>query len=381
MAQAILAHPDLELVEVAGHADATGTAQRNLELTRERSRAVAARLVSNGVAPERLRAVGYSNLCPIDLGKGDDANEKNRRVELVVVRRAGTQISEGGGCPKAVDNDVVKPIAGAAIGEGAEPAAAACDNLTKLPTPARTVRTTAPLDVRAWQASDCDRAGIRRYIAHHERVACGLPPNGEETVLKMLSVGQALRNLAATYPADDAERKALLQRAIAVVEQAHAIATKYFQSGTAAETRDHATASLALTYAAAGLHDDALALVAELAYPRSDSYYRAIALPHALYLAALGKRGAEQKSTLERALAMLRESNQYRGTSLDRERVPYYVVEAAIWRALGHDAEAESIERWVVSRATCMELWLGDLRPFPDWLRAGKVTDDDPENY
>ncbi|MCA9623328.1 MAG: OmpA family protein, partial [Myxococcales bacterium] len=358
--------------------DATGTLDRNLTRTHQRAQAVAARLISNGVQPRRLRAVGYSNFCPLDPGTSDEANQKNRRVAFRIIRRAGKTLSSGGGCPKASDHGVAEPLVGDAIARGAEPPARACANFTKLETPGRKVRAADHLDVRDWQADDCVRASIRRYIAHHERVACGLSPNGAETAAEMVGIAQAARNLAATYPAADPERKFLLQYAIDVVEQAHAIATTYFEGKNVADLRQWVTASLALTYAAAGLNSEALALLEGQTYPRHGDERRAVVLPHALYLA-----GSATGSTdvLERALAMLRDHNQYTLGLLDREQLPYYLVEAAIWRALDKGLEAKAIERWVASKASCVPLWPGDLRGFPDWIRGGKVTAEHPETY
>jgi outer membrane protein OmpA-like peptidoglycan-associated protein/TPR repeat protein len=102
VAQTIKEHPDMELVEVAGHADKTGTEADNKKLTDARAGAVMQRLVANGVAAARLRAMGYGSYCPLDTADTQEAYAKNRRVEFLVLRRDGKNTSlPWGGCPAA----------------------------------------------------------------------------------------------------------------------------------------------------------------------------------------------------------------------------------------------------------------------------------------
>jgi outer membrane protein OmpA-like peptidoglycan-associated protein len=102
IASLLKSNPDLELVEVAGHADRTGALRLNLELTRRRAESVVAALVSRGVDARRLRPVGYGPHCPVAPGDDDTSKEANRRVEFLVVTRNGKPTNVNVGCPAAV---------------------------------------------------------------------------------------------------------------------------------------------------------------------------------------------------------------------------------------------------------------------------------------
>ncbi len=78
----------IELVEVAGHTDDTGTAELNQRLSDERARAVVAWLVAHGIARERLSAKGYGQTRPLTPNSDELARARNRRVEFHVLRRA-----------------------------------------------------------------------------------------------------------------------------------------------------------------------------------------------------------------------------------------------------------------------------------------------------
>lgn len=71
-------------IEVAGHTDNQGARAANMELSRQRANAVAAYLVSQGVARERLSARGYGPDRP-RVGNNDEAGRAaNRRIEFNV---------------------------------------------------------------------------------------------------------------------------------------------------------------------------------------------------------------------------------------------------------------------------------------------------------
>ncbi len=65
--------------EIAGHTDASGTVQRNQELSQARADAVKSFLVTQGVDGSRLEAKGYGSTDLADPGKPNAAT--NRRVE------------------------------------------------------------------------------------------------------------------------------------------------------------------------------------------------------------------------------------------------------------------------------------------------------------
>ena len=69
-------------VDVAGHADSTGSDDHNMALSQRRADAVAQVLSSNGVNPVRLVAVGFGESRPIADNATVDGRAKNRRVEI-----------------------------------------------------------------------------------------------------------------------------------------------------------------------------------------------------------------------------------------------------------------------------------------------------------
>lgn len=69
-------------VDVAGHADSTGTDEYNMALSQRRADAVSAILTSNGVNPVRVVAVGFGESRPIASNDTPEGRAKNRRVEI-----------------------------------------------------------------------------------------------------------------------------------------------------------------------------------------------------------------------------------------------------------------------------------------------------------
>jgi outer membrane protein OmpA-like peptidoglycan-associated protein len=72
-------------VEIAGHADAQGSPERNLELSRRRAQAVLDYFVSQGEDPERFVAVGYGDTRPIADNSTAEGRQKNRRIEFIAL--------------------------------------------------------------------------------------------------------------------------------------------------------------------------------------------------------------------------------------------------------------------------------------------------------
>ena len=79
----LLLMPELG-VRVEGHTDATGSAAHNLALSQRRAEAVLAFLTDNGVAGERLKAIGYGMEFPVADNASAEGRARNRRVELVI---------------------------------------------------------------------------------------------------------------------------------------------------------------------------------------------------------------------------------------------------------------------------------------------------------
>jgi outer membrane protein OmpA-like peptidoglycan-associated protein len=85
VAETIINNPQIDLIEIQGHADERGDVQYNLKLTADRAASVVSYLVKKGVKPKKLRSFGYGKYCPVDPGHNEAAWEQNRRVEFKVL--------------------------------------------------------------------------------------------------------------------------------------------------------------------------------------------------------------------------------------------------------------------------------------------------------
>ena len=92
IAQAMSEHPELLKVEVQGHSDARGDAKYNLDLSDRRAAAVREYLVGNGVAADRLVSKGYGESKPVVDEDNESAWSQNRRVEFIILERAGMSL-------------------------------------------------------------------------------------------------------------------------------------------------------------------------------------------------------------------------------------------------------------------------------------------------
>ncbi len=76
-------------IEIGAHTDATGSSSFNERVSLARAEAVRAFLVAAGIAPARLRAVGYGETVPLDTNSTAAGRERNRRIELTRTDRRG----------------------------------------------------------------------------------------------------------------------------------------------------------------------------------------------------------------------------------------------------------------------------------------------------
>jgi outer membrane protein OmpA-like peptidoglycan-associated protein len=79
----IKASPD-STITVEGHTDAQGQPAYNKDLSQKRASAVAAYLVSRGIARDRVTAVGIGQERPVASNSTIDGRAQNRRVEIIV---------------------------------------------------------------------------------------------------------------------------------------------------------------------------------------------------------------------------------------------------------------------------------------------------------
>jgi len=71
-------------LKLAGHTDNVGSADRNMELSKDRAESVKAYLVSKGANPSVIEATGYGMTQPIVSNKTAAGRAKNRRVEFTL---------------------------------------------------------------------------------------------------------------------------------------------------------------------------------------------------------------------------------------------------------------------------------------------------------
>jgi Na+/H+ antiporter NhaD/arsenite permease-like protein len=76
------------VLRVGGHTDRRPIRSRefrsNLELSAERAIAVVEYLIEKGVSPQRLAVVGFGAFQPLDPSEGEEAQRRNRRIELSI---------------------------------------------------------------------------------------------------------------------------------------------------------------------------------------------------------------------------------------------------------------------------------------------------------
>ncbi|MCK6572845.1 OmpA family protein [Myxococcota bacterium] len=79
------AHPEIKKIRIEGHTSNKGAADHNLDLSKRRAQSVRRYLIEKGVAADRLVAEGFGAQRPLDATDSPAADEKNRRVEFIIV--------------------------------------------------------------------------------------------------------------------------------------------------------------------------------------------------------------------------------------------------------------------------------------------------------
>jgi outer membrane protein OmpA-like peptidoglycan-associated protein len=80
----VLKEFDKTVVDVAGHADSTGSDQLNLELSQRRASSVASYLQAQGVDGQRFIVQGFGEARPIASNDTPEGRAMNRRVEITL---------------------------------------------------------------------------------------------------------------------------------------------------------------------------------------------------------------------------------------------------------------------------------------------------------
>jgi outer membrane protein OmpA-like peptidoglycan-associated protein len=82
-------YPEIQLIEIQGHAsdDDGATDAARLAISDARAMTVRDRMVTIGIAPERLQVQGYGDTQPVDRHHSELARSKNRRVAFLILKR------------------------------------------------------------------------------------------------------------------------------------------------------------------------------------------------------------------------------------------------------------------------------------------------------
>jgi len=80
-------NPQIELVEIGGHTDSTGSADFNRKLSQQRAESVMKYIASKGIKSARLEAKGFGPDVPVADNATPEGQEANRRVEFNIVKQ------------------------------------------------------------------------------------------------------------------------------------------------------------------------------------------------------------------------------------------------------------------------------------------------------
>lgn len=89
----LVKNPHITLVEIQGHTDFRGSDEYNLKLSQGRAEAARQYLISKGIDPSRLTAVGYGESRPIASNDTVEGMSQNRRSEFIILNSSDGSIS------------------------------------------------------------------------------------------------------------------------------------------------------------------------------------------------------------------------------------------------------------------------------------------------
>lgn len=94
--QILKANPQITKLQIEGHTDDRGDDALNQKLSQDRAEAVKTYLEAQGLAPERLIAVGFGETKPVVDNKTAAGRDQNRRVEFTIIEVDGKPVSGQG---------------------------------------------------------------------------------------------------------------------------------------------------------------------------------------------------------------------------------------------------------------------------------------------
>lgn len=80
-------NPQIEVVQVEGHTDTTGSEDLNKKLSQKRAESVKSAMVARGIAAKRIVSKGFGMERPVAENTTEEGREKNRRVEFNIVKQ------------------------------------------------------------------------------------------------------------------------------------------------------------------------------------------------------------------------------------------------------------------------------------------------------
>lgn len=85
IASILASHTEIKMMHIEGHTDNVGDAEYNRKLSNDRATSVYNYLVKKGIAPERMKPMGFGPDKPADTNATPAGRENNRRVEFNIV--------------------------------------------------------------------------------------------------------------------------------------------------------------------------------------------------------------------------------------------------------------------------------------------------------
>lgn len=93
VAKALIDQGDSRAIVIEGHTDSRGDEGTNMTLSQQRAEAVRSFLITSGVPAERITAVGRGESAPVASNDTAEGRANNRRVELILSKSGGTEVS------------------------------------------------------------------------------------------------------------------------------------------------------------------------------------------------------------------------------------------------------------------------------------------------